>query len=74
MASIIKYLVGIFEPFDWTYFQTINFFQDFECSNPRFEVESCEKVQKTTFGEGQDSILELLGHGSRNPAKFLSGE
>jgi hypothetical protein len=28
----------------------INFFQDFELSNPRFEVESCEK---TTCGEGQ---------------------
>jgi hypothetical protein len=51
----------------------INFFQDFDHSNRKFEVESCKK---TTFGEGQvgDSILGLLGHGFRNPAKFLSGK
>jgi hypothetical protein len=30
----------------------IYFFKDFERSNPRFEEQSCEKLQKNTFGEG----------------------
>jgi hypothetical protein len=30
----------------------INFFEDFERRNPRFDAEAFEKLQKTTFGEG----------------------
>jgi hypothetical protein len=77
--------VGIFEPWDWVYFQAPTraetyhklvqtpFFTVLNTGIPVFRKFMLKNLQKFPFGEGQvqDSIPALPGHGSKIPAVLL---